>query len=104
MLSHGFGSGLGSASLTFGGGAGSKLNKKFADMNLSKILEPDYEDRVACNCCSLNVLSVNDYEKPSLAKDTILMSTFDGHLYAMRMTIKTEGLAGSQTNLTQIFY
>ena len=61
-------------------------------MNLTKTLEHDYEDRVACNCSLLDVFSV--HEANGIAQDTIFMGTYDGHLYAMRIVVKEEGYPG----------
>ena len=66
-----------------------KMNRKLAEISTQKIY-PDYEDRVACNCSILEVIQV--YEGAgSQPKDTIFMGTYDGHLYSMRMMIKSEG-------------
>jgi hypothetical protein len=72
----------------------SKTYKRFAEtLNQVKPLELDpYEDRVACNCSILKVIGVNEPGcNGGIPKVTIMMGTYDGHLYAMRMVIKEEG-------------
>jgi hypothetical protein len=96
-----FSGGSHGAGLHIPGGENKSLNNRFADMNPTKVLEVDYEDRVACNCSLLEVVPVYEASTPGQPRDTIFMGTYDGHLYAMRMTVQDDKIMGSsQENIS----